>query len=465
MEKEVDVAIVGAGSAGLSALREVRKVTENFVVIHDGPHGTTCARVGCMPSKLFIQAAETFYERHHFSVRGIHGGESLTVVFAELMRYVREWRDFFVEDVLETVEKLGDRLLTGRPEFKGPGVLRVGKREIRAKSVILATGTRPKVPQEWLGFRKLLLTTDQFFELEDLPSSMGVVGAGPIGLELGQALSRLGVKVTVVGRAATAGGLSDPKVAEVAAKVIGTELPLVLGTPARIAVGPKDTVEIRAGGRTWAVEAVLLSLGRQPNVEGLALENTGAEVDSHGVPRFDPHTMQVGALPLFIAGDVNGRAPILHEASDDGRIAGYNSVQTGPKRFQRRTSLEIVFTDPNIALVGKTFAELQSKPFVSGEVSFERQGRARILSRNRGHLCVYAEPRTGKLLGAEMIAPAGEHLAHLLAWAIQRGLTVFDCLAMPFYHPVVEEGLRTALRDLAQKVGPGPSPLELTLAD
>jgi len=158
--------------------------------------------------------------------------------------------------------------------------------------------------------------------------------------------------------------------------------------------------------------------------------------------------MQCGDHPIFIAGDVNEDLPLLHEASDEGRIAGENAARYPDVRpAQRRTPLAIVFTDPQLAIAGTRYADLVPGSFVRGQVSFESQGRSRIMLRNVGRLHVYADVANGRLLGAEMIGPAAEHMGHLLAWAIQARLTVAQALAMPFYHPVVEEGLRTALRD------------------
>jgi dihydrolipoamide dehydrogenase len=123
--------------------------------------------------------------------------------------------------------------------------------------------------------------------------------------------------------------------------------------------------------------------------------------------------------------------------------------------FSRRTPLAIVFSDPNIAVVGRRFQDLDSEKILTGEVRFDRQGRARAGQRNKGIMRLYADAENGRLLGAEMCAPAGEHMAHLLALAIDRSLTVQDILRLPFYHPVLEEGLRTALRALAAKLPAG----------
>ena len=158
---------------------------------------------------------------------------------------------------------------------------------------------------------------------------------------------------------------------------------------------------------------------------------------------------------MFIAGDVNNDRPLLHEASDEGRIAGANAgrypdVQSG----SRRSPLSIVFSDPQIAMVGSRYSELEDSAIAVGEVSFADQGRSRVMLKNQGLLRLYADPNDGRFLGAEMFGPRAEHLGHLLAWAHQANMTVEQMLEMPFYHPVIEEGLRTALRDTRKQLRP-----------
>jgi dihydrolipoamide dehydrogenase len=167
----------------------------------------------------------------------------------------------------------------------------------------------------------------------------------------------------------------------------------------------------------------------------------------------NPQTAQCGSAPIFFAGDVDGRQPLLHEAADEGRIAGENAMRwPNVVEHERRTPLAIAFTDPQMALVGKRFADLPAGLHAVGSVSFEDQGRARVAARNRGLVRIYAETQSCTLLGAEMFGPEMEHLAHLLAWAVQQRMKVPHALTMPFYHPVLEEGLRTALRDLARQL-------------
>ena len=185
-------------------------------------------------------------------------------------------------------------------------------------------------------------------------------------------------------------------------------------------------------------------------IAGLGLETTGLALDASGLPKVDPRTAQCGDAPIFFAGDVDGKQPLLHEAADEGRIAGENAMRwPDVVAHDRRTLLAIAFTEPQMALVGARFADLPAGRHAIGTASFDDQGRARVAGRNSGLVRLYAETGSCKLIGAEMFGPGMEHMAHLLAWAVQGRMTVQAALAMPFYHPVLEEGLRTALRDLA----------------
>lgn len=196
------------------------------------------------------------------------------------------------------------------------------------------------------------------------------------------------------------------------------------------------------------------------------MENTSLVLDARGTPEIDPMSLRAkssneGVSSIFVTGDAAVDLPLLHEAADEGRIAGENAARY-PEVYRRarRTPLGVVFSDPQIAVIGQGHAALTKAgvDFDFGEVSFEDQGRARVIGKNVGLLRVYGERDSGRLLGAEIIGPAAEHLAHLLAWTIESKLTVTEVLQRPFYHPVIEEGLRTALRNLAAALEFGPNP-------
>ncbi len=465
---DTDVAIIGAGTAGMSAWRAARAHTERVVLIEGGVYGTTCARVGCMPSKLLIAAAEAAHAVRGAAGFGVHAGPP-EIDGEAVMRRVRAERDRFVGFVLETVEGWPESLrLRGEARFIDAHHLQVGEHtRVRAARIVIATGSSPYVPPGWremLGER--LLLSDQVFDWQTLPASVAVAGTGVIGLELAQALYHLGVRVRLYGRGGRIGPLSDPALQARAREILAEELPLCTdaGDLQLRREGGEVVVGARVGGqlREERFDYLLAATGRRPNLAGLGLEHTGLELDERGVPLHDRHTGQAGDSHVFIAGDAAADHPLLHEAADDGRIAGDNAGRYPDLRAHpRRAGLTVVFSDPQMMIAGRSHAELCAAgvDFACGEVSFEDQGRSRVILKNRGLLRVYGERSTGNFLGAEMIGPAAEHLGHLLAWSVQRGDTVRQMLDCPFYHPVIEEGLRSALRELNRALHMGPPPV------
>ena len=449
MTRTVDVAILGAGSAGLFVLSQVKRETDNYVLINGGELGTTCARVGCMPSKVLIQVAEDFHRKSIFDREGIDGAEELSIDVPASMEHVQDLRDVFVDKTLSVTDALDEKhLIDGYAKFVANDTIEVNGEQIQAKSIVIATGSTPVVPSAWQGLADGVLTTDDFFELEDLPASMAVIGLGSIGLEIGQALQRLGVNVTGVDQLNNIARLEDEKINDMAVTVVSREFPLWLGRPASLEA-VDGGIQVSAGENQVVVDKVLASLGRKPNLENLNLAVTDVVLDENGIPTFDPLTMQIGDLPIFIAGDVNADRPILHEAGHEGRVAGYNAMRKAvsepAEKFKRKISFGITFCDPNIATVGAQLDEIELNEIVIGEIQFAPVGRALIIGKNRGLLRLYVQKSDGLLLGAAMCCVKAENLAHLISWSIQQGMTVFDMLKMPFYHPVIEEALQAAL--------------------
>ena len=456
---KVDVAIVGAGTAGLAAYRAAVAVGAKAISIEGGPYGTTCARVGCMPSKLLIAAAEAAHGASRWLEFGIELHGSISIDGKAVMRRVKAERDRFVGFVLDGVERIpADAKVRGYAKFIDDHRLIVDDHtEITFKSAVIATGSSPTIPPFLASLGDRVIVNDDIFEWDDLPKSVAVFGPGVIGLELGQALARLGVKVAMFGRSGHLGPFSDPTIRDYATQTFQSEF--YLDTSAKIVDvrRNKTGITIRyidSTGKEVEIEVdyVIAATGRAPNVKNIAIENTSAVLDQRDVPSFNRDTLQIGNSNIFIAGDVSNDLPVLHEAADEGRIAGENAARY-PNVIAgvRRMPFAVVFSDPQIATVGQRITDINPGHFVVGEVSFEGQGRSRVMLKNRGLLHVYVDIESGRLLGAEMFGPDAEHIGHLLAWVVQLGLTVEQILALPFYHPVVEEGLRTALRDAEVK--------------
>lgn len=452
----VDVAVLGAGSAGLSAWRAARKEGASVVLIDPGPFGTTCARVGCMPSKLLIAAAHAAHRARNASQFGVRS-EGVRIDGRKVMERVRSERDRFVGFVLDVIEeaRAAGELVVGRGTVVAPGRLEVNDgTEVQFERLVVATGGRPFIPPTFRDLEHDLLTNETIFDLGDLPDSVLVVGTGVIGLELGQALHRLDVRTTLVGIEGLLGPLSDPVVLADARETLARELDLHTRYQLESIEGAGTGVRVRfidskGRKRNERYARVLVAAGHHTSLDQLGLRNMGVEPNADGRYEVDPDTLQLGGAPVFVAGDANQLHPVLHEAADDGRIAGRNAARYPEiQAAWRRTPLGIVFSEPQIGVVGGGYKALEDCEAVVGEVSYANQGRARVQGVNQGRVRIYAHMHTGRLLGAELFGPEVEHLSHLLAWAVQAKLTVEQALAMPFYHPVVEEGLRTALRDL-----------------
>ncbi|MBP1849650.1 dihydrolipoyl dehydrogenase [Rhizobium halophytocola] len=446
-ERKTEIAIIGAGTAGLAAERSARRAGARTLLIDDRFAGTTCATVGCMPSKLLIAAAKAAQGIREADRFGISAGP-VRIDGKAVMQRVRRLRDDFVSSILETFDALpADSKLKGKARFTGGTTLDVDGLAVEARAIVIATGSFAMVPKPYRDLDNLL-TNENVFELDDLPASLGVIGAGPLGLELAQAFARLGVKVQVFGEGGKIAGLGDAAVATSLRALLEKEFPVHLDveiTPEKVSGGTR----IRWSGKSEGSAVfshVLVATGRPPKLDGLGLEATGLDLDDHGTPVFDITTLQCGAAPIFIAGDTNAKAPLLHEASAEGAIAGHNAA-TFPKvtPSKRKTMLAITFTEPSSAMIGKP----PEDDTIVGEADYSDQGRARVEGRAGGLVRLYADPK-GLLTGASMAAPGTEHMAHLIAWAIESRQTAADLLNLPIYHPTLEEGMRGALRQICK---------------
>jgi dihydrolipoamide dehydrogenase len=418
-----------------------------------------------MPSKLLIAAAEAAHSAAHTEPFGVFIDGDVRIDGKKVMQRVRDERDRFVGFVVEAVDEIdaGDKLI-GRATFVSETQLQIDDHTlVNAERIVIATGSRPSYPGVWNDLGDKLVVNDDVFDWIDLPKSVAVFGPGVIGLELGQSLHRLGVEVLMFGMGGQVGPFTDPEVMAYAEKAFSDEFYLDADANVKNMQRQGDLVEItyidkQGVEQIKEVEYVLAATGRRPNIDNLNIESVKLESDDRGVPIADPYTMQTSVPTIFIAGDASNQIPLLHEAADQGKIAGSNAgVYPNIRVGLRRSSIAAVFTDPQLAMVGLSHKQITEKfsgcgCFETGSVSFENQGRSRVMLKNKGLLNLYGEQGTGRFLGAEIIGPQAEHLAHLLAWAHQNRMTISQMLDMPFYHPVIEEGVRTALRDLNAKL-------------
>lgn len=455
MEKrEVEYAIVGVGTAGLGAFSRIRKKTDSVLLIQHGPYGTTCARVGCMPSKMLIAAADLAHSIDHGRFFGIDG--EYQVNGGRVFERIKKDRDHtFVGGVLKYVDSIPDRFkLEGKASFVDPHTLDVdGRIQITADKIVLACGSSPYLPPVFQPLRRDLDTSDTIFELDDLPQSLAVVGLGVIALELGQAFHRLGVKTTLYGRSGRIGSFTHPDMQKNVLATLQEELDIIpqgsFTAARKVADGFELTYRTAAGEdvvRTY--ERVLVASGRASNLRGMNLENSGLRLDERGLPEYDLLTMQCGDAKIFVAGDATEDLPLWHEAYTEGRIAADSAINYPERKEGKRTpGLGIYFTDPQMAIVGTEYSRLDPEHTVVGMALVGKGPRHRIYNDSRGIIQIYADKRTGVLLGAEIFGRGAEHMAHTLVLAVEHKMTLKDILRMPIYHPSLEEVMKAALNN------------------
>lgn len=444
-ERQCDVIVIGAGTAGLHAYKTAIARGTDTVIVERGPGGSTCTRVGCMPSKLLIAAARTARTCADAERFGIGTG-SLSIDAAAVWARVRRERDRFDDAIRDEYHAIpNDHRLHGLARFTGRESIQVGDDRIVARQgIIIATGARPIVPDTLESVRDMVHTHETIFELDQLPQAMAVLGAGPVGLELAQAFARLGVAVTLFDPGETVAGLADPETNAAAIAALGQEVTLHLGVEAKAEPTDDGRARLSWQGGSATVDLILAATGRPPELKELDLAATGLDLDDHGTPVFDPQSRRCGDSAIFIAGDANSWRPVLHEAARGGRIAA--TVATGGEAPRPLPAFAITFTEPNLTEVGMAFDALPDDVRI-GCAKVADNGRATVDGVAQGLVRLYAD-RDGTLLGASIAAPEGEHLGHLVALAIDQGMDAARFADQPWYHPTVEELLQMAARDI-----------------
>ena len=447
-----DVAIIGGGTAGLAAERSARRAGATTLLIDPVFAGTTCANVGCMPSKLLIAAARAARTVTQAATFGLE--TTLRVDGPAVLQRLRKERDRFAQATREEIAELPPGVtMKAEAHFIDASTLELddGPR-ISAKAIVIAAGARPSISKSFEAVKEFLLTNETIFELEDLPKTLAVIGAGPLGLELAQAMARLGVAVTLFDEGKAIAGIEDEGISGKVKSVLEREFDIHLDVQIEADSNDGQAVLSWSGSSSGkgTFDNLLVAAGRPPSLTTLALEAAGIALDEHGTPIFDPETMRCGESAIFIAGDADADRALLHEASNEGAIAGANAATYPDVRKARRwVPLSIMFTEPPLAVLGRKAVD---DPIV-GTADYADQGRAVVEAQTDGLAQILAAPRDGRLLGATLFCPGADHIGHLLAWSIETGVTADELLDRPFYHPTFEEGLKPALRSICKQLG------------
>ncbi|MCM8747977.1 mercury(II) reductase [Thermomicrobiaceae bacterium CFH 74404] len=459
-EADTDLVIIGGGSAAFSAAITATELGARVIMIEEGTIGGTCVNVGCVPSKFLLRAAEVYHEAGHHGYAGVQ----TAALGVELDRLVAQKRELSGELRREKYEELieyyGWELIRGRARFIGPDAVAVGDRVVRARAFLIATGARPTVPAipglEEAGY----LTSTSAMELDRPPSSLGVIGAGYVALELGQVVRSLGSEVTLVQRRPRLLPDYEPEVAEAMGAALGRLGTTVL-TGSRVLRVERTRqgrrlVVLRDGREEMLeVEQILVAAGRRPNTEGLDLERAGVAVDERGVPVLD-EALRTTNPRVWVAGDVTLAPQFVYVAAYQGRLAARNAVLDLEEPADLSAVPGVIFTDPQVATVGLTRAEAgrQGYRVESAFVPAQAIARARVDLAPEGGVVMVTDGESGRVLGVQAIGRHAGEMIYAATLAVKHRLTAGDLVESFAPYLTMAEGLRLAAlafeRDVAK---------------
>jgi pyruvate/2-oxoglutarate dehydrogenase complex dihydrolipoamide dehydrogenase (E3) component len=452
---EFDFVVVGGGSAGYAAARTAADEGLRTAVIDGSDElGGLCILRGCMPSKTLIESANRLQEMREapeFGLRVRDVGFDGAKIIERKRRLISEFAKYRAEQL----ESGKFELIRGHARFNSPdeAVVRLrggGEQTLRAKSILVATGSvirHPGIP----GLAEAQpLTSDDVLDNEHPPKSLLVLGAGPVALEMAHYHRALGAEVTVVQRSKRILSSMDYDIADAVQRgmerhgtkfVTGCRI-VGAGTSSRgkwVRVAHHDREE------TLEADEILLALGRDPATAGLDLAAAGLDI-APGHPLATSDTQQTAVPTIFGAGDVTGKLEIVHIAIEQGEIAARNAARLlhgddNLETIDYRLRLFAVFTQPEAAMVGLTEREAAELglDFAAATYPFDDHGKSMVHGKTDGFVKLIANRQTGELLGGAVVGPHASELIHEVVVALRYHATAAQFLKIPHYHPTLSE--------------------------
>ncbi len=454
MKFDHDMIVLGGGSGGYAAARTARAAGADVAIVDPGPLGGLCILRGCMPSKALLRSSDIISLMRRADEFGLHAdniGADLASIMERKNGLIREFAAYRVGQLR------GFTLYEDYGRFLSPHEIDVGGRTLTARNFVIATGSvTSHVPIPGLD-EAGYLTSDDALELREAPASMLVLGAGSVACELAQFFRRIGVDVTIIQRSHhILSGVDEDLAHPVESRFQEEGITLFTGTQLH-------RVEVRGGqkvahfshegeNRTASAEVIFQALGRRPNTAGLDLDSAGVRLDHHRISVNEE--LRTEQPHIFAVGDVNGVHEIVHIAIQQGEAAGYNAIhpESPQRQVDERLTLEVCFTDPQVATVGLTENGCQAEdvPYLVASYPFDDHGKSMCLGETHGLVKLLCAPDTGQILGAGLCGPEVGELIHELAAIMYFHGTVHDLARIPHYHPTLSEILTYPAEELVE---------------
>ncbi len=455
---DYDLAIIGSGGGAFAAAIRAVGLGARVAMVERSTIGGTCVNVGCVPSKTLLRGAETYHRAGHHPFEGVEtkaGAIDYGEMIAQKDELVEALRK---EKYVDLVDEYGWDLIEGEASFEDEETLRVGERSIKAASYLVATGARPAVPEipglEEAGY----LTSTTAMELNEVPESVLVIGAGYVALEQGQLLNRLGSRVTLMQRGPRLLRDQEPEVSEAMMEALGREGIEVL-TGVRIERAEKTEsgkrlhVTVDGKERVLEGEEILVAAGRQPNVEELSLDLAGIKLDKRCAVRVDEQ-LQTANPRVWAAGDVTLGPQYVYVAAHEGALAVDNALSGAGRELDFSALPGVIFSDPQAASVGLTEQKSREKGFdvETSVLPLKAVPRALVNHDTLGVIKLVADAGTKRLLGAHIVAENAGDVIYAATLAVKFGLTVSDLADNFAPYLTMSEGLKLAAQTFGRDV-------------
>jgi pyruvate/2-oxoglutarate dehydrogenase complex dihydrolipoamide dehydrogenase (E3) component len=458
--KTYDFICLGGGSAGFNAARVAAGLGQKVAVV-DGARqlGGLCILRGCMPSKTLLYAAEILHHAQHadkFGLKVTGARADMPAVHARKRRIIGDFARYRVAAL-----KSGRfDLYRAYGRFVDPHTLQLSDgRKLRGRHFLLGTGSKVSVPPVPGLKETRCWTSDDVLDLDFVPKSVLVLGGGIVACELSQYLNRIGAKVTLVQRSPNILRDHSAEASCVIQKAFVDEgIELFAGTQIQSVAQDRKgvTVTFRHDGKKVVRRAghCFNALGREPNTAGLGLDAAGVKTRPDGQIIIN-RLQQTSAPHIYAAGDCSGPEEIVHIAIEQGILAARHAFKVKAlKPVDFSLLLNVVFTDPQLATIGRLERDLdeQGVKYLRASYPFNDHGKSILMEANYGYVKVLAEPKRGRILGAEIVGKDAGELIHCFSGPLAMRATVRDLLRAPWYHPTLAEIITYPLEDLAEKI-------------
>lgn len=443
-----DLCVIGAGSAGLSVAAIAASFGASVVLIEKGRMGGECLNAGCVPSKALIAAARMAHACRQAGFLGITGCDEAGVDFARVREHVKGTIAAIAPmDTRERYAAMGVQVIQAEASFKDARTVTAGDKAIQARRFVIASGSRPSVPDIPGLDRVSYLTNETIFELAEMPDRLVVIGGGAVGVELAQAYRRLGAEVSLLEAGERILGQEDAEMAAVVERALRREGVAVRcgASIERIEKRPQGgfAVVIGRGGGTVEGSHLLVATGREAAIEGLSLEAAGIKADASGI--LVGRDLKTSNPRVYAIGDCAGGGRFTHAANHQAGLVIRNALFGLPVRLGRTPVPRVVYADPELAAVGlaEERARAEHGPIRILRWAFADNDRARAEGTTQGHVKAIVT-RQGRILGCTIVGPQAGELIVPWIMAMSRGLKISDLAGLVYPYPTLSEATRSA---------------------